>query len=230
MGHVIRIFRKKHKIKVEDKFSDSELKKKLLPWLETYFIDVKMSYLLIGVTSIPCVYLLFNYLYYKLDHPKKSLQRKTDMKKPPKEHFMYYNSIWKDYPELMYDMYNNSANTTTYDVNYSDVDAATSYSINQKNKSLNVKSYDEGSSASNDDVVLEQNDMNSSMSDCTGDIIKYHSKPTCYTSQTTFEGTSSFKYDSKQEGNNKEEEHTLEPATDNKVLVDQNEVTEIVKG
>ena len=60
----------------------SSFEKELLPFLETFFVDVHKIHLIIGLVCVIVAYLLLKLAFYQLGHPKKSLLNlKNDKKK-----------------------------------------------------------------------------------------------------------------------------------------------------
>ena len=101
IGFIIRKFRQKHKIKIEELTLSSAFEKKLLPILETFFIDVKKKYLIIGVICVPLMYIIIKFLYYQFSHPKKNLMNNSDDEDMTKKCKETLNKARKEYPDLM---------------------------------------------------------------------------------------------------------------------------------
>ena len=59
----------------------SSFEKALLPVLETFFVDVHMIHLIVGLICVIVAYLLLKLAFYRFGHPKKSLLNLKDDKK-----------------------------------------------------------------------------------------------------------------------------------------------------
>ena len=101
LGFIIRRLRWDHKIKIDELTPKSAFDKKLLPLLETFFIDVNKIYLIIGITSVPITYLVLKLLYYQLGHPKKCLINMAGNKQKAQELRKNIDKLRREYPDLL---------------------------------------------------------------------------------------------------------------------------------